>query len=97
MRTADRAMYFDPCHTIADVACFAQCAFIDRRKEARPTGAGIKLCGATEQRRITANTTIQTGLLIVVVWIGKGPLGALFTGDLILNIRQPLLPFGIAA
>src|SRR5215469_7462108 len=82
-------------HAEARVAQLFYVLLRDRLPEARPAGTGLELGIGVEQRRITADAAIQTGLVVVPVLAGEGHLGAVMTGDLESVGRKLLAPLGL--
>ena len=95
MRLALAAQHFSPFHEMAAVGFGRDIVFADRRGETGPAGARVEFVVRREQFLSAADAGIGARLMIIAIFAGKGPLGALFPGDLILLVRQLRFPFCI--
>src|SRR5688572_14699369 len=73
--TAVRAADLDPGHAVAEVGVGLDRVLADRPPEARPTGAGVVLGVAREQRLVAHDAAIDPGVVVVPVDAGEGALG----------------------
>src|ERR1700693_2343198 len=92
MCVAAATEHFLPRHSVADVPFNLYFLFIDRRKEARPSGTGMKLRFRTKKRLPATHADVHTGLLHVLVLSRAGRFGAFLAGHVILLRRQNLAP-----
>ena len=93
VRIAFGAGHFGADHAVADVTDLDHRAVGDRRVEAGPAAARIKLGGRIEQRLIAADAVIHTLSLGLIVLTAERTLGALEAAHVVLLWIEHCLPF----
>ena len=95
MRVAVGAADFGAHHEERAVLVLAHRVRAHRLVKARPAGAAVELRVRGKQRPVTAHAGVNALVLGVPVRPGKGALGAVLAGDVILLGRQLRAPLGI--
>src|SRR5262245_20984838 len=95
MCVAVRAADLGPSHEPRAVFMLAHCIRVERLPEARPSGTGIIFRTRGEQRRSAADTAVHALALLVPTRPGERPLGAVFSGHVILRGCKLRPPFAL--
>ena len=66
-------------------------------KERGPAGAGVKLVFAGKQRRVAADTVVDTMFMIVIVFPSPGTLCSMSSGHLVTNNIIRLMTPGMSS
>src|SRR5947207_7494629 len=90
MRAAVRAFNFGPPHEQTAVHLLPDPLFPERLPEARPSGPRIELGLRREEFSAADDAPVDPVFVVVPIFTGKGPLGPLVHGDLVLDWRQAL-------
>lgn len=95
MGAALAASHFGAHHAPAYILVLGDIFRHCRLVETGPAAARIKLCLRAEKFGFAANATISARIMTIPVNAGKGPLGAFFSGDMILLSGELLAPVNI--
>src|SRR5260370_29026348 len=95
MAAAAAAMHLGAAHEEAPVG-FGPARILDRRGEARPTGAAVEFAAGVEQRLAAAGAVINPGAMLLVERARAGAFGAMLPQHPVLLRGQPLAPFLVA-
>src|SRR5471030_250827 len=93
VRIAGGADYFGANHAVADIADLDHRTVANRRVEARPATAGIKLGFRIEQRLVAADAVVNAVSLGAVVLAGERSFGAFEATNVVLLRIEHGLPF----
>src|SRR6266403_6182197 len=96
MRITSAAEHFLARHPMARVSIHFNFRFIDRRREARPSGTGVIFRFGAKQRLAAANADVRSRRVGIFILTSSRWLRALSTGHLVLPGRQDLPPFGVS-
>src|SRR6267378_7088168 len=95
MRITAAAEHFLSRHPMAYVPIHFNFRFIDRRREARPSGTGVIFRFGAKQRLAAANAEVRSGRVGIFILTSSRWLRALAPGHLVLLGRQDLPPLGV--
>src|SRR6266576_7113203 len=95
MRITSAAKHFLARHPMARVSIHFNFPFIDRRREARPSGTGMIFRFGAKQRLATANAEVRSRRVGIFILTSSRWFRALAPGHLVLLGRQDLPPLGV--
>jgi len=81
-------------HAISCIANLADVLGGNGRPEAGPAAAGVEFGGRVEQRIVTADTAVDSFVVLVPVFAGEGDFGVGVARDVENSGRELFAPFG---
>src|SRR5580704_17283263 len=96
MRVAEGASHFVAAHPETQIYFTYYVFFSDGRPKARPARAGVEFRIGAEKSVCAADTTIEPGIVILVVRAAEGSLGVCLARNVKFVGTEQMTPIGVA-